>query len=160
MTQEFLTAVRSIVEPLLAELGFQMNEFMGDIGPSDKKGSAVFFRSEECKIQVYDSRRNGDINCMIAPRGAPNVFGPYDRSGVWQNIGALALRGGVPREELMKDKLPSDFPTTNERLDWVRGRICRYYSVALKGILGSSVWNARNEGVHHVDPAATEGVDE
>jgi|GEM_PF-2520745 len=135
MTQEFLMAVRSIVEPLLTELGFQLDEYMGDIGASDKKGSAVFFRSEDCKIQVYDSRRNGDINCMMAPLAATNIFGPYDRSGAWENIAMLTVGAGIPREELMKDKLPSDFPTTNERLEWVRGRIYKYYSIAHERIL-------------------------
>lgn len=135
MTQEFLMAVRSIVEPLLTELGFQLDEYVGDIGASDKKGSAVIFRSEDCKIQVYDSRRNGDINCMIAPLAATNTFGPYDSSGVWQYIALFAIKAGVSNEELMNDQLSSDFPTTNERLEWVRGRIHKYYPVAHEGIL-------------------------
>jgi len=36
--------------------------------------------AKNCKIQVYRSTRAGSVNCMIAPRGAPKVFGPYDQS--------------------------------------------------------------------------------
>lgn len=135
MTEEFLIAVRSIVEPRLADLGFRLEEYMSDVGPNDKEGSAVFFRSNDCRIQIYDSRRNGDINCMIAPLSADNIFGPYDRSGMWQYIVMYAVKKGVPREEIMNDELLTDFPTTLERLHWVRGRIEKYLPMAREILL-------------------------
>jgi len=83
MKEVFLTGVRSIVEPLLIQLGFQLEEF-GDVDYYGRTASVMFFRSKDCKVQVYDAPREGEINCMIAPLDAANVFGLYDRSGKWQ----------------------------------------------------------------------------
>src|ERR1700730_14317701 len=74
MTQEFLTEVRSIVEPLLTRLGFQLDAFVDDVDEGGRRGSAVFYGSKDCKIQVYRTTREGSVNCMIAPLGAPCYF--------------------------------------------------------------------------------------
>jgi hypothetical protein len=151
MKQEFLSGVRSIVEPLLNELGFQWDGYDDDVDESDsgvrdggRRGSVVFFRSDDCKIQVYDSTRDGSINCMIAPLDAPNTFGPYDRSGKWQYLPRFAIRQGVPLDEIMKDNLAVDFPTTTQLLESVRRRIEKYFPVAHDGVLemeGPEYWN-------------------
>lgn len=133
MTQEFLAEVRSIVEPLLTELGFQLDEYMGDVA-YDKEASAVFFRSNDCKIQVYDSRRNGEINCMIAALDAANTFGPYDRKGEWQYLPRFAIMQGVPLDEIKEEDFP-DFPTPSQWLQSVRRRVEKYYPIAHEGIL-------------------------
>jgi hypothetical protein len=145
MTQEFLAEVRSIVEPLLNELGFQLDEYDDDVLEGGPKSSVVYFRSKDCKVQIYDSTRGGSINCMIAPLDALNVFGPSDTSGKWQYIVMFAIKQGIPREEIIKDKLPADFPTTRQRLEWVRGRIEKYFPIAHAGILemdGPEYWNS------------------
>lgn len=145
MTQEFLTEVRSIVEPLLNKFGFKFDEYDGDATEGGAKSSVVYFRSKDCKIQIYDSPREASINCMIAPLDAPNVFGPTDRSGKWQYIVMFAIKQGVPREEIRSDKLPADFPSSTQRLEWVRGRIEKYFPIAHDGILkmdGPEYWNA------------------
>jgi len=93
MTQEFLSGVRSIVEPVFTELGFQLDEYDDDVDEWGRKGSVVFFRSEDCKIQIYDSTRDGSINCMIAAldaqmcsvrmidpaRGNTSLGSPFDK---------------------------------------------------------------------------------
>ena len=135
MTQEFLDGVHSIVEPLLIQLGFHLDEFDDAIDEGGRWGSVVFYRSSDCKIQVYDSTRDGSINCMIAPLDAPDVFGPSDRSEKWQYLPRYAIWQGVPVEEIMKDKLPVDFPTTSQLLESVRRRIEKYYSIAHAGVL-------------------------
>jgi hypothetical protein len=145
MTQEFLAGVRSIVEPILTELGFQLDEFDDDVDEWGRKGSVVFFRSEDCRIQIYDSARNGSINCMIAALDAPRVFGPHDESGKWQYLPRFAIRQGVPLEEIREDNLTVDFPTTDQLLESVRGRIEKYYPIAHDGILemaGPEYWNS------------------
>ena len=134
MTEEFLAGVRSIVEPLLVQLGFQLDE-LGDVDVHGRKASVVFFRSTDCRIQIYDAPREGEINCMIAPLDAPNVFGLYDESGQWQYLPMFAIRQGVPLEEISDPNLP-DFPTTNQWLESVRSRIEKFYPIAHAGILG------------------------
>ena len=149
--QEFLSGVRSIVEPLLNELGFQLEEY-DDVDESDsrvgeggRKGAVVFFRSDDCKIQIYASTRDGSINCMIAPLDAPNIFGPYDRYGKWQYLPRFAIRQGVPLDEISKDNLTVEFPTMNQSLESVRRRIEKYFPIAHDGILemgGPEYWNS------------------
>ncbi len=116
MTHEFLSEVRSTVEPTLAQLGFQIDAFDDD-------------------IQVYRSTRADSVNCMIAPLGAAKVFGPYDQSKKWQYLPRFALRQGTPLEEIANDKLPVEFPTNSQQLEWVRGRIEKYFPVAHAGVL-------------------------
>ena len=135
MTQEFLTEVRSIVEPSLAEFGFEFEAFIDDVDEGGRLGSAAFYGSKDCKIQVYRSTRAGSVNCMIAPIGAPFLFGPYDHSGKWQYLPRFAIRQGTPLEEIVKDKLPVDFPTNSQQLEWVRGRIEKYFPIAHAGVL-------------------------
>jgi hypothetical protein len=135
MTQEFLTEVRSIVEPLLTRLGFQLDAFVDDVDEGGRLGSAVFYGSKDCKIQVYRSTREGSVNCMIAPLGAPFIFGPYDQSKKWQYLPRFAIRQGTPLEEIVQDKLPVEFPTNSQQLEWVRGRIEKYFPVAHAGVL-------------------------
>ena len=82
---------------------------------------------------------------MIAPLDAPNVFGPSDESGNWQYIVMFAIKQGIPREEIRKDQLPTNFPTSTQRLEWVRGRIEKYFPIAHDGILemdGPESWNS------------------
>jgi hypothetical protein len=135
MKQEFLSGVQSIVEPLLTELGFRLDEYDDHVEGGREQDSVVFFRSKDCKIQIYDSPRAGSINCMIAPLDAPNVFGPYDQSGKWEYIVMLAIQKGISHEEIMSDKLPVDFPTMSQSLEWVRGRIEKYFPIARASIL-------------------------
>ncbi len=145
MTDDFLAEVRLIVEPLLIELGFHLEE-SASVDEGGRRGSVAFFRSEDCKIQVYDSTRGGEINCMIAPLEAENVFGLYDRSGKWQYLPRFAIRRGVPLEEITKDKAPVEFPTSAQFLESVRRRIEKYFPVAHAGILemnGPEYWNSR-----------------
>jgi hypothetical protein len=142
MEQEFLAAVRRIVEPTLTDLGFQLDEYDGDVDEWGRKGSVAFFRSEDSLIQIYDSTRDGSINCMIAALDAPKVFGPHDQSGKWQYLPRFAIRQGVPLEEIREPNLP-EFPTTNQWLESVRGRIEKYFPIAHEGILemdGPDYW--------------------
>ena len=145
MTGDFLAEVRLIVEPLLIELGFHLEGF-DSVDEGGRTGFVVFFSSEDCKIQVFDSARGGEINCMIAPLDAQNVPGLYDRSGEWQYLPRFAIRRGVPLAEIMKDQAPVEFPTSAQFLESVRRRIEKYFPVAHAGILemnGPEYWDSR-----------------
>ena len=67
MTSDFAADVEASVGPLLKKLGFVIDGV--DNGP-DEGGIArhiVFDRSNDCKLQIFDSSREGEVNCMIAP---------------------------------------------------------------------------------------------
>jgi hypothetical protein len=135
MMQDFLSEVRSIVEPVLVELGFQLDSFVDDVDEGGRPGFVAFYSSKDCIVQVYRSTRAGEVNCMIAPLDAPKVFGPYDRSKKWQYLPRFAIRQGTSLEEIMADRLPVAFPTNGQQLEWVRGRIEKYFPVAHAGVL-------------------------
>lgn len=144
--QEFLTKVYRIVEPLLNELGFHVDEFDAKVDDWGRPGAVVYFRSSDCKIQIYDSSRDGSINCMIAPSGAENIFGPHDQSGKWQYLPRFALRQGISAEQIQETDLP-ECPTMDQLLRAVRCRIEKYFPVAHAGVLemgGPDYWIPRS----------------
>lgn len=134
VTQQFLAGVRSIVEPLLSRLGFDLLEYDDSVGRGDAAASVVYFQSDDCKIQVYDSPRSGSINCMIATLDASNTFGPSDEKGEWQYLPRFAVLAGVPLDQIESDGLP-EFPTLSQWLESICRRIERYYPVAHEGVL-------------------------
>jgi hypothetical protein len=75
---------------------------------------------------------------MIVPLEAPNEFGPYDRSKKWENFTMVVMRQGIPREQLMRENPTTNLPTRTQSLEWVRGRIDKYFPLAHTGILEGS----------------------
>lgn len=134
MTLELLCKIQSIVEPLLVDLGFQLEEFVYDIDEGGPKGAVAYYRSRDCKIQVYYSSRSGEFNCMIAPLKAANIFGLYDPTGKWQYFTQFTKRPYLPLAELIK-LVRSEHNSYADPLEWVRDRIANLYEAAHDGIL-------------------------
>jgi hypothetical protein len=65
MTEILLTEIQSIVRPLLAGLGFLLDGVDGNVNESGGRNSVVYYRPNESKIQVYQSPREGGVNCVI-----------------------------------------------------------------------------------------------
>jgi hypothetical protein len=78
---DFPAEVQSVIGPLLTDFGFAVDEIDNTVDEGGPKGSVVFFRSKDSKIQIYRSSREGEINAMIGALDAPNEHGLYDRSG-------------------------------------------------------------------------------
>jgi hypothetical protein len=136
-TEAFSAKVRSIVGPVLADLGFELASADSSVDEGGRRGSVVYYRAPDCKIQVYWSARGGDINCMIGPIAAPDVFGPHDSSGKWHYLNDFIEKPNLPLEELMK-VLRSDrinFETDESWLRWLADRIERYFGAAHSGIV-------------------------
>ncbi|ALR10822.1 hypothetical protein MYCSP_04345 [Mycobacteroides saopaulense] len=92
----------------------------------------VYYRSSDCKIQVYQSAREGSINCMIAPLDVPNEYGP--RAEKWQYLNRFVKRPDLPLEELAS-AARAEYESYANPLEWVRDRITRNYEAAHVGIL-------------------------
>jgi hypothetical protein len=134
VTENFPAKVQSIVGPLLADLGFAVDEIDNDVDEDGRRGSVVYYRSEDCKIQVYQSAREGSVNCMIAPLVAPNIFGLYDRSYRWQYLAKFSPAPNMSLEELVQS-VSYEAKTDTEQLLWVKDQIGQYYRAAHAGIL-------------------------
>ncbi|WP_142281587.1 hypothetical protein [Mycobacterium kyorinense] len=134
MTDGFPAEVEAVVGPLLADLGFTLDEVDNNVDEGGRRGSVVYYRSDDCKIQVYRSSREGSVNCMIAPLDASNVFGLSDQSYKWQYFTKFSPAVNVSLEELVQ-QVSFEPQTDKEQLEWVRDRIVEYFDVAHAGIL-------------------------
>lgn len=136
MNSSFVDDVVSIVGPKLLRRGFVVDEVDQEVDEGGRKGAVVYFRGSACKLQVYWSAREREINCMIAPLDAPNEHGLYNRSERWHYLNDFVPTPDIPLEELVK-RLRAErknFENQTTWLQWISDRIDEYYDSALKGI--------------------------
>ena len=133
MLSEFSRDVQVIVGPLLEELGFTVDEIDDSADEGGRSQHVVYYRSNDCKIQVYQSSREGETNCMIGPLNVPNEFGL--RAKKWQYLPRFAPRPDLPLEELVR-VARAEYDAYANPLEWVRDRILKYYDAAHAGIIG------------------------
>ena len=129
---EFSTDVQTIVAPVLEQLGFVLDEIDDSPDEGGRRQHIVYFRSKDCKVQVYDSAREGEVNCMIAPIDVPNEFGLRARK--WQFLTRFSKHPDLPLAELA-ELARAEYKSYSNPLEWVRDRIIKYYEAAHKGIL-------------------------
>jgi hypothetical protein len=129
---EFSAEVQTIVGPVLEQLGFVLDEIDDSPDEGGRRQHIVYFRSEDCKVQVYESAREGEVNCMIAPIDVPNEFGLRARK--WQFLTRFSKRPDLPLAELA-ELARAEYKSYSNPLEWVRDRIVKYYEAAHKGIL-------------------------
>jgi hypothetical protein len=140
VVDDFLQEVRTIVGPFLSDRGFTLDEVDKAVDEGGPTGSVAYYRGQDCKIQIYHSSREGEINAMIAPLDAPNEYGLYDRSGKWHYFNDFTKEPYLPLEELLRkmreDEAAGNFETTPKRLEWLkRERIARYFESAHAAIV-------------------------
>lgn len=90
MTSGYLEVDR-YMGALLSQLGFELETVDSDIVYGKRSAWAVFYSSQDCKIQVCWSAREGGIDFMLALPDAPNEFGLLNRSKKWHFL--LMLSG-------------------------------------------------------------------
>lgn len=83
----------------------------------------IIYRGQDCKVQLYRSEREGEINFMVAPLSAANTFGLSDRTGAWQFM--LLLSDAV--DEL---KTPRPGANDTEIMSWLRDLFLEHFDSA------------------------------
>jgi hypothetical protein len=138
VTDGFTREVQVIIGPLLADLGLAPDGVDAEVDEGGRRGSVCYYRGDDCKIQVYWSPRDGEINCMIAPVDAPNESGLRNHSRKWHYLDDFVDRPSVPLERLVEmlkaDKV--NFTSHDQWLRWLRDRINQYFETARAGVLG------------------------
>jgi hypothetical protein len=132
MASEFGEEVQTIVGPVLEGLGFVLDGIDDRPDEGGRRQHVVYYRSNDCKIQVYESSREGEINCMIAPLDAPDSFGL--RADKWQFLTRFSKRPDLPLAELA-ELARGEYNSYPNPLEWVRDRIAQHYQAAHAGIL-------------------------
>lgn len=137
MTDDFSDEVQSIVGPLLTSLGFRLDAIDNGVDEGGRLGAVIYYRGEDCKLQVYWSAREREINAMIAPLDAPNEHGLYNRSAKWHYLTEFVKRPELPLEELVQVLKAErvNFESDTKWLEWLRGRISQYFEAAHAGVL-------------------------
>ncbi|WP_139813531.1 hypothetical protein [Mycobacterium simiae] len=131
--------VQSIVGPALSGMGFTLDTVDESVDEGGRMGSVAIYRGADCKIQIYYSSREGEVNAMIGPLDAPNKHGAYDDSGKWRYFSDFETRPTVSLEELVKDLRAerANFETTSNWLEWItKERILRYFDSAHAVVVG------------------------
>jgi hypothetical protein len=137
MTEAFSDKVQSIVGPVLTGFGFKLDAIDASVDEGGRLGAVVYYRGGDCKMQVYWSAREREINVMIAPLDASNEHGLYNRSSKWHYLNEFAKPADLPLEELVQ-VLKADranFESDTKWLEWLKGRISQYFEAAHAGIL-------------------------
>ncbi|MCV7027934.1 hypothetical protein [Mycobacterium sherrisii] len=138
-TGGFTLEVQSIVGPVLSGMGFTLDTVDESVDEGGRTGWVVIYRGVDCKIQIYYSSREGEVNAMIGPLDAPNKHGAYDDSGKWRYFSDLETQPIVSLEELVKNLRAerANFETTSTWLEWItKERILRYFDSAHAVVVG------------------------
>jgi hypothetical protein len=133
----FVQEVQVIVGPLLSSLGFSVSTVDDDVDEGGRRGSVVIYRAQDCKVQLYYSSREGEINAMIGPLDAPDVHGLHDHSRKWHYFTDFATQPKLSLEELVQKNRDerANFETTSRWLEWLKSeRIARYFDQARAAI--------------------------
>lgn len=101
MYDNFDSLISEVLGDFLAEHGF---ESVSSQATQDGSFFDVIYESTECKLRLYDSRRGGEINCLMGAVNAPNDGDWTTRENrSWFYIRDLLEIGkGLSLEELQK----------------------------------------------------------
>jgi hypothetical protein len=75
--------VDAYMGPVLQRYGFVSDGATGNVDYGDLPAWSVFYRRDDCKLQVCWSAREGGVDLLLAPVDAPNEFGLVNASKNW-----------------------------------------------------------------------------
>ena len=100
MKNEFEDIVSSVLGDFLSRHAFR---FVESHGNTSGNSVDIVFESDQCKLRFYDSRRAGEVNCLVGRTDASNESDWTDKSSGWYYLrGLLELGKGLSLEELQK----------------------------------------------------------
>ncbi|WP_335331116.1 hypothetical protein [Mycobacterium kyogaense] len=134
----FRDDVEAIVGPALAVRGFVLDQIDDNPDSGGRERHIVFYRSPDCRIQIYESSREGETNVMIATSDA-HQFGV--NSPDWQFLTRFTERPRGPLGDITQGAR-QEYEAYADPLVWVRDRIVRCFDAARVGILAMH----RNDG--------------
>jgi hypothetical protein len=69
--------------PTLSGMGFELDEVQPDLSYKERPAWAVFYRRDDCKLQICWSAREGSTDFMLAKPTVPNGFGLENSGRGW-----------------------------------------------------------------------------
>ena len=117
MKNEFKDLVSSVLGDFLSKHAFRFAESHSDVSSNLVD---IVFESDQSKLRFYDSRRAGEVNCLVGRVDASNESDWTDKRSGWYYLrGLLEIGKGLSLEELQKLVGP---PVTDRREQLVQLR--------------------------------------
>jgi hypothetical protein len=117
MKDEFENLVSSVLGGFLSEHAFRLVVSRVDVSGNNAN---IVFESDQCKLRFYDSRRAGEVNCLVGKTDASNDSDWTDKESGWYYLrGLLEIGKGLSLQELQKLVGP---PVTDRREQLVQLR--------------------------------------
>lgn len=76
--------LEQFLKPTLSQAGFKLDEVQDAAVYGNRPAWAVYYHSQNCKLQICWSARDGGIDFMLAPLNAPNEIGLANQSRKWR----------------------------------------------------------------------------
>lgn len=90
--------------PVLADMGFVLDEIREGLTFKERPAWAVFYRRNDCTLQVCWSAREGSTDFMLAKPEARNAFGLDDSAKGWHFLLMLSdFDEGLPTPAIDAD---------------------------------------------------------
>ncbi|HEY4796608.1 MAG TPA: hypothetical protein VII18_21395 [Mycobacterium sp.] len=114
--------------PTLSRAGLALDELNDAAIYQGRPAWAIYYRGQDCKLQICWSARDGGIDFLLAPLDAPNEFGLSNESKKWQLMLMLS------REH---DDLPTPPPGADDATEmaWLKALFEIHFDAARAALL-------------------------
>jgi hypothetical protein len=120
--------LKRFLEPTLSHAGLRPDEVDDAATYKERPAWAIYYRGQDCKLQVCWSARDGGIDFMLAPLDAPNEFGLSNRSKKWRFMLMLSDAD---------DDLPTPAPDADDgtEMSWLKSLFEVHFETARTALL-------------------------
>ena len=101
------------LDPTLSQAGFRLSAIEDPTVYHGRAAWVIYFLSDDCKLQICWSAREGGIDYLLAPLDAPDEFGLLNQSNKWRLMLLLSTA---------RDDLVTPAPGANDQVEmsWLK----------------------------------------
>jgi hypothetical protein len=120
--------LQQYLEPTLSRAGLRLDDIEDPSVYQSRPAWAIYYRGQDCKLQISWSARDGGIDYLLAPLDAPNEFGLLNESKEWQ----LMLMLSNLSDNLVTPALDADMET---EMSWLKALFEIHFDAARAALL-------------------------
>jgi hypothetical protein len=122
--------VSRFLDSTLSHAGFTLDEVEAATTYGERPAWAIYYRGQDCKLQVCWSARDGGIDFMLAPLDASYEFGLSNRSKKWHFL----LKLSDAYDDIPTPGMDADDETV---MRWLRALFDAHFEAAHAALLRS-----------------------
>jgi hypothetical protein len=117
------------LESTLSHAGFRLEKIDDPTFYQNRPAWAIYYRGQDCKLQVSWSARDGGIDYFLAPLDATNEFGLLNTSKKWHLMLMLSNK---------RDNLVTPAPDADDEAEiaWLKALFEIHFDAACAALLG------------------------